>query len=330
MVSNEIGIEDTKILKGLAIIAIVFTHANAPHFDLLGKLSFINWNILCAIGLSMFLFLSGYGVFKSYKRSGLNSYWENKIRRVMLPYVVCHVAWLALSVFQNGSIEFEYVDLLTSFIGIRTTSVLCSSMWYISFTWFLYFIFFVSFTLLPENMAVYSMLIWVGGLLIVTPNVWPDGGACSILFPIGVLWANYENKIKVSMFEKKYIFIVLMVTILGAFMCIKINYFSFVGHFIKNVIRVLLVICCIYYVKNIIFIDKMKRVLIFFGDCSYYLYLIHLKGIEFVTYVCNINAIEGNRRLILFIALLCILLVVSFFLMRIQSKICQLTNRANQ
>ena len=314
MEQNKIGMKESGILKGLAIIAVIMTHANQKPYELLGGLSFIDYYVLGRIGVSLFLFLSGYGVYKSYRKNGLAFYWENKVLKIMIPYTACHVIWFIIA-YAKGE-RFEYKDLLPSFIGIRPTSIICFSMWYISFTWFLYFVFFIIFTILPEKMIIYSMILCSVFLMIITPFIWPGGFFCSILFPMGVLYSRLDEKICSDLVDIKKAYIALI--ILGLSLCF---YYCFsYNHFVLNCLMLLMSLSLIFIVKTVR-LSCFERITTSIGGISYYLYLIHLKIIELTAYICNKNGYVNNSRLVLFAIGVCVMIIISYLMKIAHEKV---------
>ena len=72
--------KETTSVRGMAILMIAIFHL------------FIAWewprvvNLPGSVGVAAFLFLSGYGINESYKKTGLKEYWRKKLRRVMIPF----------------------------------------------------------------------------------------------------------------------------------------------------------------------------------------------------------------------------------------------------
>ena len=72
---------NTQALKGFAIIAIIILHIlwefEAPRF----------FNVWDAPFVTVFLILSGYGLEESFRKNGLNGYWQKRIEKVVLPFM---------------------------------------------------------------------------------------------------------------------------------------------------------------------------------------------------------------------------------------------------
>lgn len=74
----------TNMARGIAILLVFAGHVGSQWSKSLVALG--------GIGVAIFLFLSGYGLEESYKKSGLDGFWKKKILRVLIPYIV----WILL------------------------------------------------------------------------------------------------------------------------------------------------------------------------------------------------------------------------------------------
>ena len=72
---------NTQALKGLAAIGIVVFHV------LLGYNISPLFNMWGGFFVTMFLVLSGYGIEESFRKNGLDVYWQKRLEKVVLPFV---------------------------------------------------------------------------------------------------------------------------------------------------------------------------------------------------------------------------------------------------
>ncbi len=79
------------------------------------------------VGCAIFLFLSGYGLSESYKRTGLNDYWIKKISRIVVPYI------FAIGCF--------YLTVTVSPLVNESNKQLLHNDWFLSYYWFVKYIF---------------------------------------------------------------------------------------------------------------------------------------------------------------------------------------------
>lgn len=92
------------IIKGVAIILVILCHLG-------GKTGSVVFTPLGGIGVAIFLFLSGYGLEKSYEKKGLNNYWKKKISYVFLPY-------LAIELVASGAGLITYKSIINFILDI--------------------------------------------------------------------------------------------------------------------------------------------------------------------------------------------------------------------
>lgn len=116
----EISRENSKLLKGIAILLLLLGHAYyIPYAG--------------AIAVAVFLMQSGYGLNSSCEKNGLAFYWNKRIRKVWLPYVIVGLFdVLALRVAGLGPI-------LCTLVGLDLGLIADKTMWYISYMllWYL-------------------------------------------------------------------------------------------------------------------------------------------------------------------------------------------------
>lgn len=129
-------------LRAVAIILVILSHL------LHGKFSWVSTqtaSLMGTGGVSIFLLLSGYGLFCSWQTKGIDTknYWSGKLRKVFLPYMVVTVLyWLYLmciGVFLDGGI------LLENLLCLDFQRYMDGTMWYMSFLLIWYFLFFLVF-----------------------------------------------------------------------------------------------------------------------------------------------------------------------------------------
>jgi len=97
--------EQTKMLKGIAILMVVIGH--------IGGFSGLIPSIpLGACGVYIFLFLSGYGLMRSVTEKGLQRYWIKRIKNVYFPYLVVLVFVLTLAIIVRNDVGIGFIRYL--------------------------------------------------------------------------------------------------------------------------------------------------------------------------------------------------------------------------
>lgn len=128
-----LGFAHTDALRGVAILLIMAQH--------LGGAAGTRLLTPCGgIGVALFLFMSGYGLNESCKRTGLRRFWTKKLLRVWLPYLFFSAfCWLVLA---DG---FNVRGFLLDVSGVAC------SYWYVSFLFVQYALFYATTRLCPSH-----------------------------------------------------------------------------------------------------------------------------------------------------------------------------------
>ena len=121
---NGITREETTILKAIAIMTVIFTHANGKQafegIPLLENSRFTSE--LCRSGMSIFLILSGYGLYCSYVKKDFNNWWDRKIMNIFLPAMMIQIVWfLSFSIYsylKSNIITISWITLVTDILCI--------------------------------------------------------------------------------------------------------------------------------------------------------------------------------------------------------------------
>ena len=99
----------TTKMKAMAIVLVVISHVYAVLF---GRLFFVY--AAGALGVSIFLILSGYGLMESFKQHGLDGFWRKRLARGLVPYLIFLLVYCAYRMVANG--EFPIFNLRYWFV----------------------------------------------------------------------------------------------------------------------------------------------------------------------------------------------------------------------
>lgn len=132
----------SEYIRGIAIVFVVLGHILGGVF---GIIDTHTTSILGIGGVTIFLLLSGYGLFQSYQQNGLQgkTYWDKKIEKVFLPYTVITVLYylyMRLTGTAPGAIA-----LLRNVLCVDYARTMDGTMWYMSFLLLWYLAFFCVF-----------------------------------------------------------------------------------------------------------------------------------------------------------------------------------------
>lgn len=173
--------EQTTRLKGIAIIIVM-----CAHIGLLKN---------GTGGVALFLFLSGFGLMKSYDEKGLKSFWKKKITNVYFPYII--VAILQLLIYRITDPKKTVITISGLSFGLNVDP----TYWYISYLLFWYIAFYISGviakfiygkTQFNKDYIILMLIIAVIPLLqiLINKGFWTSGSGANLykyMFPLGVL-----------------------------------------------------------------------------------------------------------------------------------------------
>lgn len=157
--------EETVYLKAIAIISVILCHfwgwiyEPAPILKLIGDSA-------AQSGVFLFLFLSGYGVMQSYDKKGLKNFWNRRILKIYVPFLLVSLTELVLEIwnYRDNIYDMYIRSTFLSALGLYPNNLLDSTFWFIPFILLQYLAFYLSFRLQAgRNMqnAVYIVLVLV-------------------------------------------------------------------------------------------------------------------------------------------------------------------------
>ena len=132
----------SEYLRGLAITFVVLGHILGGTF---GVIDTHITSILGIGGVTIFLLLSGYGLYQSYRKNGLQgkAYWDKKIEKVFWPYAVITVIFYIYMLFRGNAPGSG--ALVSNILCVDYTRTMDGTMWYMSFLLIWYLAFFCVF-----------------------------------------------------------------------------------------------------------------------------------------------------------------------------------------
>lgn len=211
---------NTNCLKGILAICVLICHvwsniASSISMGGIGKYAGVIFTAVGYLSVSLFFFLSGYGLMIQYQKKG-KSYLNGFFRKRFFPlYLLCIILILfysAVRLFLGESISVW--SFLQSFFFGETV---ISKGWYLQSILLWYLFFFISFRFFSkEKTQILSLFIlfavYIAICLVLNLYVtWYEG---TLSLPIGVLWAKYKDKIAEYLNLRYTVHILL---ILGAF-----------------------------------------------------------------------------------------------------------------
>lgn len=160
---------NTKALKGIMAIAVVLSHiytSGVFRFES-SALAFIFGSVLGYVPVSVFFFLSGYGLMCSYKSKG-KDYIRHFPRNRLLPFYITIVLAIIIYFILHISMG-DGVSLFQLFKSFTLGGTIITYGWYLQTILLLYFIFWLCFSLkIEDTKKVYVFCLAVSILYVVS------------------------------------------------------------------------------------------------------------------------------------------------------------------
>ena len=307
--------DESLALKGISIITVILAHACgwARAFSgvpVLGNANIVGF--LCQGGMTLFLFLSGYGLFVSFLENGIERYWDNKIKKVYIPAAIIQLIWLIICCTFNGKSYFENemsrLSFFSELLCINQNNEIDGSMWYLSYLLFCYLYFYFYVHIPIKNIAIVRCLYLILFALL-SDFFWPYAANYVIAFPLGIMIANLLVKKQIIISRN----ICYKIIFLGSL--VSVFYLKFLidrNVFVENFASVELAGLLILTVKalNVHKFDFFVRL----GKISFYVYLLEEKIIfDWINY----ENFSGVKRLLVF----CILFILTIILSKLINEL---------
>lgn len=295
--------DNTLNIKGIAIIFVIIAHTTL----ILNNKSFLNY--LGSLGVTLFLFISGYGLTKSYVKNGIDNFFKKRLSGVFIPYFLITIFKLGLSNIYG--LRFNFKEIFLSLIGFDLNRTLDPTMWYISFILIWYILFYFIFKNVKYNnnkiIAMFIISIIFVPSILFKNSIGSSLGQWTlnfIAFPIGVFYAFREDIVNKYLTKFNITLIGIISVILYSTIFYKQNnQLNIVFNMGFDLLFAFVILGIITKIKfNIPILKKA-------GDYSYELYLIE----GYFLYIINVLNISNNKILSI-IVYLAIIVVISMIL----------------
>ncbi len=193
--------EVTNQLKGLAILAVVFSHIS---FFLFYEPKFLYpYNILAGVGVNLFLFLSGFGLTVSQLRTPLSpiNFFKKRLFKLFIPLWIVITAVLLIDFFALAR-TYPFSEIINAFLGFYPRADVAanidSPLWYFTIILFYYLIFPLTFTrkipLLSPILILMFSLFLLNLKLPIDPDVIKLYKLHTLAFPLGMVFGLIIQK----------------------------------------------------------------------------------------------------------------------------------------
>lgn len=146
-------------LRAVSILLVILGHLLGGKY---GVISTQTQALMGNGGVTIFLLLSGYGLYASWQAKGLNAktYWSGKINRIFLPYIAVTVLYYLYLLWIGTDLGAGI--LLDNLLCLDFQRHMDKTMWYMSFLLIWYIVFFVLFYFDYPTPAKIGLLVVVG------------------------------------------------------------------------------------------------------------------------------------------------------------------------
>lgn len=297
-----------------ALLAILIVVGHFSYFGV-DELNFLR--VLAPVCVSLFLFISGYGLMVSYQKKGetyLQAFLKKRLLKIVLPAIL--VSLLHLLLCGNGGISF--LDRVRLVFTQGTT--LLPHYWFVWAILFEYLVFWCSFKWLPGTLPRYAVLLFTIAFAVVTAQAGFDRcwWVCSLAFPTGLYFAAHENDI-FSFCNKKTI---------NYWLAIALCSLAFAGLYLSGK-PVCWMLCYIFIpmVAALVIarlpLDTIKLpILRWTGAVSYDIYLIHITAMTFL----RGEYIYISSNLLFVVAVFCVTVGAAYGIHHLSQLITSKTN----
>ena len=192
------SIRNTNALKGLLAVAVVISHIyTSSSFQFSSSLlEFVFGSVFGFVPVSVFFFLSGYGMMCSYRKRGtdyLRHFPRNRILPLYLNMCVMIAVYLVLNLVLNGT--FDPMLLLTS---LTLGSTVIKYGWYLQTILVLYLLFWICFSVKlkeRQKLCLFAVLLVLIYVLLLICGTDPTCYATAPCLLLGMLWSALGDRI---------------------------------------------------------------------------------------------------------------------------------------
>lgn len=273
--NDYLGVKSTSGLKGFLALGIVFHHLS--QWVTTGT-EFSNFGYMGTYIVSVFFFLSGYGLYvqNEKKENYLDNFLVKRLSKILIPFIIISSIYLIYRSI-NGQVLSSsfFIDLF------KKGSTVIYNGWFVNIIILMYIFFYISFKMFSNR----TISILINTILIVVYIVlairleycfwWYNS---SLPFVLGLIWA--KNKNYIDKLLNKYYFIVLVCITGLLFISHQYDFVYKKLHLVDNYSYAIAanidnVIFTLFFILIARKIDFSNKYLLFLGKISFEVYMIH-------------------------------------------------------
>lgn len=210
---NYLSKENTDCLKGIFSIFVVICHMRSRILILNDTLLGALCTAMGYLSVSVFFFVSGYGLMSSYQKKGkryIERFWRSRI----CPFYIVIIVIVAMYAVYELLIG-EYFTIFDIIKSITFGNVIIKNGWYLQAALMLYIFFWIVFALFSQFKGqLRAMLLCCIGymLLCIVLNMGTYWYESVFSFLLGIIWCAYKEKIDGKINQKRNYFIFLILS----------------------------------------------------------------------------------------------------------------------
>ncbi|MCA5013983.1 MULTISPECIES: acyltransferase family protein [unclassified Enterococcus] len=198
-----LSVQTTSNIQCVLVIIIMMHHISQVTAGAAGSLLSTSLSVAGRLAVSVFFFISGYGIFKQYlmkKQQYLKNFLQKRLGPLILSYILAMIIYF---VYRNISGDLSVKAALKSLFN---GSPFVSNSWYVIAIFFFYLLFYLS-GKISKNNTMFIVLLFLGTALFFSVSRYIGYGEwwynAVFAFPVGTWWAFQEAK-NVSLLGKRY------------------------------------------------------------------------------------------------------------------------------
>ena len=270
-----LGVQSTNGLKGFLALGIVFHHLT--HWVTTGE-EFSNFGYMGTYIVSVFFFLSGYGLYvqNERKENYLDNFLVKRLSRILIPFIFISSIYLIYRSINGQALTTSFFMNL-----FKKGSTVIYNGWFVDIIILMYVFFYISFKIFSNRtVAILVNILLIGGYIILAIKLgygfwWYNS---SLPFALGLIWAKYNKKIDKMLNDYYFVGIILATCLLFmshqySFILKKLHLVDDYSYaFAANLDNIIFTLFFILIVRKI---DFSNKYLLFLGRISFELYMIH-------------------------------------------------------
>lgn len=247
--------------KAVAIVMVMVGHLISSNKTTLPPY----FQEFATFSVGVFLFLSGYGLVKSFESNGLNGFLSKRFLSVYIPFVL---ATLVTSIYRDAYTE-NPLEILYTVTFLSSQLKIDPTMWFVYFICIWYISFYLIFKTTKNNIARFSALLFISFILSHLPSksysyvLHSMFSLHAFAFPLGVFCALFIKA------NKNQMMLSAMVLILAFSLC----FYNISQLNDRHLIMIASLIFCVTLPMVLSLTQIKTQALTFLGAYSYEIYL---------------------------------------------------------